>query len=383
MKILVIGGYGSFGRLLVENLVQYQKHHIVVGGRSQSSASKFQDQIRTIFQKSIDACPLDIFSNDFKHTLSRLQPDVVVNACGPYQYQRDTKSNYVVARTCVEVGCHYIDLADDREFVGNFSSQLSESAKKKQCMLITGASTVPGLSCAVIDQFADSFDSMTEVYFGVSPGNRFKKGCATVASILSYTGQRYSALANGGQITKYGWQNIKRYDFSEPLGKRWMANCQIPDLDLLPKRYPSLETVDFQAGLNLSVLHLGMWVLSGLARARVVDNLTRYSNILCRIGNWFYRWGSDKGGMFVQMRGHDKNGRLKIIDWHLIAVNGAGPNVPLIAPELIINKLARGEVIPGAMPCVGLFSLQDFFNIANRWGIYHRWADNGGRGTDD
>ena len=169
-----------------------------------------------------------------------------------------------------------------------------------------------------------------------------------------------------------GWQDLTRYDFGQPLGKRWMSNCEIPDLDLLPQRYPQLKNVRFQAGLEVTVLHVGLWLLSGLTRINVIRNWSTYSNIITKLSEYFVWLGCDSGGMFVELKGVDENNKQKKISWQLVAEDGVGPNVPIISALLMIEKIEKKQIKAGAMPCMGLFDLNEFFNIAKNWGIYQR-----------
>jgi hypothetical protein len=120
----------------------------------------------------------------------------------------------------------------------------------------------------------------------------------------------------------------------------------------------------------VTLLHVGLWFLSWFSRVGLIKNLARYTKILTRMSEWFIPLGTDKGGMYVELCGSDQNGRPKRINWQLVAENGVGINVPTIPSELIIKLLAEGKALPGAMPCVGLFSLSEFFDVAQRWGIY-------------
>ena len=379
MKILVIGGYGFFGGLLVTNLLIYHRHDVIVAGRSLQKAERFCRNFDESYQSRTYPYQIDIHSDNLATQFRSLDIDIVVNACGPYQLQRHQQHCYRVAKACIEAECHYIDLADDREFVVNFASTLNQRAQRAGVMCVSGASTVPGLTGAVLDHFQPEFSQLTEVRHGISPGNRARKSLATVASILSYAGRPFDILYRGSKRTVFGWQQLRRYNFGPPLGKRWFANCQIPDLDLLPARYPSLRTVWFQAGLEIPFLHCGLWLLSFLPRIGLIENLTRAASWMTRIGNYFLQWGSDNGGMFIQMRGIDHHNESKVINWQLVAEQGTGPNVPTMAAEILIDKIASGYVDPGAGPCLGLFSLGEFFLIASRWGIYQRYRE----GTED
>ena len=79
------------------------------------------------------------------------------------------ESSYDVAKTCAEAGVNYLDLADDRSYVCNFSS-LDSLAKKNGVALISGCSTTPALTTSVIDAFAHEFDELLDVEIALSPG---------------------------------------------------------------------------------------------------------------------------------------------------------------------------------------------------------------------
>lgn len=371
MKVIVIGGYGNFGKRLVYRLLNNDKLTVCIAGRSTEKGKAFCQKLQHQFNKTIDFLTIDVLASDLMSAFREYEADIVVNASGPFQDQQGN-NDYQVARACIETPCHYVDLADARQFVANFADQLDQPAKDAHVMLVTGASTVPGLTAAVIDHYLPQFKILSEIKYGISPGNKTERGLGTISSILSYTGKTFSTLISGGFQSVYGWQNIERYDFGAPLGKRWMGNCDIPDLELLPQRYPTLQSVRFKAGLEVTLLHGGLWLLSGLSRAGMVRNWSRYARQLTRMSEWFIHLGSDSGGMFVELSGIDHQGQEKQIQWQLVAENGTGPNVPIISAELVVNSIVAGREKTGAMPCMGLFSLEEFFAIASYWHIYQQ-----------
>ncbi|TQV72120.1 saccharopine dehydrogenase [Aliikangiella marina] len=371
MRILVIGGYGTFGKRLVESLVNFYQYEIIVAGRSGEKLAKTKHYFSVSANTEIETAQLDVTSDDIKAKLSLIKPNLVINAAGPYQLQKG-KCAYGVAKACIEYGCHYIDLADDSEFVTQFSEKLNQQARDAGVILVTGTSTIPALTDAVIRHYLTEFKTLQSVEYGISPGNHTERGKGTVGSILSYTGRPFETLSEGQWKSVFGWQDIKRYDFGSPIGKRWMSNCEIPDLKLLPAIYPQVETVRFQAGLELGILHIGLWVLSWLRRINLIKNLSRYAHQLLQMSYWFYRWGSDVGGMYLNLKGLDKNGKEKAIYWQLVAEKGTGPNVPTIAAELLVEKIQTGQLSAGARPCINLFSLEEFFQVARRWEIYQK-----------
>ena len=146
MIIVVIGGTGHFGGRICRRLAGEPNTELVVTSRSEANATRFVGELVAGFpDASIRPAYLDQFSANFEDDLRRLSPTIVVHTAGPYQGQ-----DYRVARACIEAGSHYIDLADGREFVEGFSS-LNEFALERGLLLVSGASTLPGLTSAVID----------------------------------------------------------------------------------------------------------------------------------------------------------------------------------------------------------------------------------------
>jgi hypothetical protein len=70
---------------------------------------------------------------------------------------------------------------------------------------------------------------------------------------------------------------------------------------------------------------------------------------------------SDKGGMFVTLEGEGRDGRAAKIKWNLIAEKNHGPHIPCGAAIALARKFASGVELPkGAMPCVGLLTVEEF-----------------------
>ena len=151
--------------------------------------------------------------------------------------------------------------------------------------------------------------------------------------------------------------------YPPPMGKRWLGHCDVPDLDLFPKRYISVHSVQFFAGLELSTLHLGTWVLSWISRARLINNWGRYAVILKRLSEYFEGWGSSQGGMHMKLDGLGHDNKPKRIRWFLLADSFDGPQIPCTASVIVARKIARGQLKQcGAMPCMGLFTLNEFMD---------------------
>jgi hypothetical protein len=293
-------------------------------------------------------------------------PHIVINTIGPFQ-----TADYRVAEACIAAGAHYIDLSDSHEFVAGIA-QLDAAARAKGVAIITGASTVPALSGAVV---VEAGLAPTTIRIGINPGNRAPRGASLVQAILGQAGKPLPILRGGAWIEIPGWGDLHRrrlrIDRDRSLGKRWLSACDAPDLVLLPKLYPSLKTIEFYAGLELTLLHVGLWLLSLPVRAGLLKTLVPLDRPLRWIADRLYWMGSDRGGMLVDVDGTNEAGRPASHRWRLIAEDGEGPFIPAAPAVALVARLARGETLtPGAYPCLGVLSVAEILAVAAHLPVY-------------
>ncbi len=364
-KVVVLGANGNFGKRICATLSADTNIQLILGGRDPDKLQHLQKSLQQgAHVNAPELLITDIHQPQFKAALQSLQPDVVIHTAGPFQGQ-----DYTAPQICIDIGAHYIDLADGRRFVCDIKN-LHQAALDKKVLIVSGASSVPGLSGAVIDHYVSEFRELHEIDFGIIPGNKAERGIATLRGILSYVGHPFQCWINNQWQDIYGWAERRCMDMGSPLGKRWLANVDIPDLELFPARYPGVNTVRFQAGLELGLLHNAMVLMSALARWGIVKNWARYTKPIFHLSHLFDRFGTDTGGMFIHLSGINQQGKKMNLQWKLIARNGVGPYIPTIAAIIIARKLAENILADrGAMPCLGLFSLEEFFAVADTWGI--------------
>ncbi|HKE49441.1 MAG TPA: saccharopine dehydrogenase NADP-binding domain-containing protein [Rhodanobacteraceae bacterium] len=351
--VVVLGGYGLFGSRIVRRLAFEPGWRIIAAGRDIASATAFCETLRN-HPATVAPLACDVHAPDLGDVLRREHARLVINTCGPFQRQ-----DYAVARAALEADADYIDLADARKYVMGFG-ELDGEARRRGRLAVAGASTVPGLSAAVVDRFLDHFAELRAIDIGISPGNRTPRGLATVAAILGYVGRPLPWLENGRRRDVAGWQSQRRHRYPAPVGPRWLGACDVPDLDLFPARYPQLRSLRFRAGLELRRLHHGLWLLSWLVRAGFVRSLDRHARALKAISEHFEQGGSDTGAMHVEMLGIGRDGCPLGLRWQLLAEAGDGPEIPATPAVLLAKKMASGALdARGAMPCAGLFTLDE------------------------
>jgi hypothetical protein len=223
----------------------------------------------------------------------------------------------------------------------------------------------------VIDHLRGRFDVLTSIDHAISPGNRTPRGDATVAAILGYCGHRIRVWKKGRWQRGYGWLSTRREQFIS--GTRWVGLCDVPDLALFPKRYTGVQRVTFRAGLELRRLHFGTWLLAWLVRLGVIKNLVRHARRLRRISEWFLSAGTDEGGMVVTLQGFDERAKPLRIRWWLHASAGDGPYIPAMPAVVLARRKADGSLnARGAMPCMGLFDLDEALAALSDYDIHSK-----------
>jgi saccharopine dehydrogenase-like NADP-dependent oxidoreductase len=349
--VLVLGGYGFFGKRISAALAAASTSRVLVGGRDLGHA---RAAARVMGLSDQHAVALDANDEKLANTLQSLCVDVLIHTAGPFQGQ-----DYHVARAAINAGCHYIDMADGRRFVAGISS-LGSIALAADVTVISGASSVPALSSAVVDRYFSRFGRLDAIRIGISSGAR-APGLATVLGVFSYGGKPFRSWKEGIWVDTFGWLELTRHQFPPPLGNRWLGSCDVPDLELFPNRYSAVRSVSFQAGFASDLGHLVVWSLAGLVKRGVLSDMTALAVPLNRLSRLLEPVVSDKGGMFVALEGEAADGSPLRIEWNLIAEKNHGPHIPCGAAIALARKLTAGAHLPrGAMPCMGLLTVEEF-----------------------
>jgi len=350
-RVLIIGGYGNFGSYIARILAADADIRLLIGGRSAAKAQAFAGSLHATHPAESHALDID---GDLAEALMRIAPDIVIHTTGPFQTQ-----DHRVAHACIAQGCHYLDLADAREFVATID-RLDIEAKAKDVLVVSGASSVPCLTAAVIDAYLPAFARLETVDYGISAAQHTNRGLATTSAVLSYVGKPMAVLRDGVIKTVHGWEDshAERYP---ALGWRLFGNCDIPDLALFPRRYPTLKSMRFAAGHELKLLHVGTRILGALVRLRLIGSLSDHAGRLLRLAFLFDRFGSGRSGFHMILTGTGHDGKPTQRRFMIIARSGHGPYIPCMPAILLTRRLAKGEVSQrGASPCVDLINLDTY-----------------------
>jgi uncharacterized protein YbjT (DUF2867 family) len=332
-RILVIGGYGGFGARLSRRLLA-GGHEVLVTGRSAAKAAAFCAGYERAEPVLADR------TNGIGLAMARHRPDLVIDAAGPFQ-----ASGYTVPEACIAMRIPYLDLADGRDFVTGIAA-LDKAARAAGVPVISGASSVPALSGAVVRAMTADMARVDSVEMAISASNRASAGASIAAAMLSYIGLPVRLWRGKRWAVAHGWQELRREPFLLADGsgfRRLVGIADVPDHAIVPEALPGRPSVTFRAGTELDFQMLTLWLLSWPVRWGWLKSLLPLQGILLPLYRATTRLGGDKSAMHITVRGGAVERR-----WTILAWNGEGPEIPTLAAEILAGEILVGRVAAGA-----------------------------------
>lgn len=357
-RIVIIGGYGTFGRLIAEELVS-SGAQVFVAGRNAARGPSMAASIRAGFVHC------DAGSDDSLRA-AVAGAWLVINASGPFQAK-----DYAIPRVCIENGCHYIDLGDGRDYVIGIA-ELHERARAADVFVCAGASTTPAVTSAAAAELLPLVDHPRSIDIALTAGNKNQAGVSTIASILAYVGTPVRVWQNGAWREVSGWGLGEFIEFPPPVGRRRVQLCDVPDLELFPGLF-GVDCVTFKAGVEITAFNYAIAATGLLRRLRLFSNLPALAGPLVRLSGMLKFLGTFHGSVAVCVRG--ESGQERTLAF--VAPNN-GPRVPSSPAVLLARKLLAGGIpARGAFPCLGFLGLAEFTEYLAPFGIFVVRGENG------
>jgi Domain of unknown function (DUF4166)/Saccharopine dehydrogenase NADP binding domain len=368
MRILILGGYGTFGGRLAFLLADEPALTLLIAGRSLIKAEAFCNTLSGASLKQAVRFDRDA---DVEAQLRVITPDVVVDASGPFQMYGDDP--YLVIKACIALGLHYLDLADGSEFVAGVA-QFDAAAKARDVFVLSGVSSFPVLTAAVVRALSADMTEVTRITGGIAPSPYAGVGLNVIRAIASYAGQPVTLIRHGRHAVAYALTETMRYTIAPPgrlpLRPVRFSLVDVPDLRVIPQLWPRLDAVWMGAGPVPEILHRALNGLAWLVRLRLLPSLSALSRLFYRAINVLV-WGEHRGGMFVAVDGVDVAGQQLTRSWHLLAEGDDGPLIPSMAIEAIVRHLLAGRSpAAGARSAVRELELSDYQQLFARRCLY-------------
>ena len=363
MKVLILGGYGVFGGRLAEMLSDIGGLELLICGRNLERAKAFCKA----YQGEAKAIPFQLDRINIAQALWSEKPHIVVDASGPFQDYGD--SRYYVIEHCIDAGVNYLDLADAADFVFGVS-KLDEEAKNAEVFALSGVSSFPVLTSAVLRKMSKNMEVLS-VTGGVAPSPYAGIGLNVMRAILSYAGTNIKLHRDGKPAEATGLGESKRYTIAVP-GKIPLRNIHfslvdVPDLQIIPAEYEDLQDIWMGAGPVPEILHRCLNVAAKIRARFGLPSMAPFAKLFHKVLSTL-NFGEHRGGMFVEARGL-RDGKAFTQSWHLLAEGDDGPYIPSMAVEAIIRKCVEGE-----SPAVGAgaadLELEDYGRSFNARSIY-------------
>ena len=355
MRILIIGGYGTFGARLAWLLRDDAGLDLIITGRNLEKAETLcrdlNGQGTTYHPRRLDRM------GDLTAQIGNVTPDIIVDASGPFQNYGDAP--YRVIEYALSVGAHYFDLADGTDFVMGVSAY-DAAAKAKGVAIISGLSTYPALTSAVLAHWQAELQSVQTLRAGISPSPRSDMGRSVIDSILSYAGKPIAGDRHG--LTQ-GFKARICPPGGEPIERLLFADVDVPDGQLLPDRFPDLKDVRNAAGTKPQILHRLLMGLSRLVEWRLLPSL-KFLSPLIHASQKHLNFGAHRSGMVIEAAGTNSDGQVANVSWHVTAEGDDGPYIPAIPAAVLIRKALGGTLPPpGARAAIGEVSLSEYQTV--------------------
>jgi hypothetical protein len=358
VKILILGGYGVFGGRLARLLADLPAVELLIGGRNLAAATAFCN----VFAGQARVRPLQLDRRALAPTLQQEQPDLVVDASGPFQaYGAD---GYAAVEACIGAGIDYLDFADAADFVagvGRYDAQ----ARAAGVFVLSGVSSFPVLTAAVLRQMAQRMD-ITGVEAGIAPSPYAGIGLNVMRAVVGYAGAPVKLRREGRDAHGIGLAESRRFTVAVP-GRVPLRNLryslvEVPDLQVLPPEHPAMIDIWIGAGPVPEVLHRMLNLLAKTRHRLRLPSLEPLSPLFHRVLN-LMKFGEHRGGLIVRAAGM-RDGVPVVDSWHLLAEGDDGPFIPSMAIEAIIRKLLQGQrPAVGARAATHALELADYEHL--------------------
>ncbi|MGV3552515.1 DUF4166 domain-containing protein [Rhizobium sp.] len=358
LRIVILGGYGTFGRRLVELLADEARLHIFIAGRSKDKAEALRAMLAPA--AAVEALALDR-NGDLDRALAEIGPHILVDATGPFQaYGAEP---YRLVEACLRHGVNYMDFSDSSSFT-HAIAHFDPVARDKGLFVLSAVSSAPALSGAAARHLCRDMAVIDSVEAGIAPSPFAGIGRNVIEAITSYAGQPLRLLRDGRETKAFGLTETRRMTICPPgempLQSRCFALVDVPDLTMLPDVVANTRAVWFGAGPAPELYLRLLVLLAHLRRRRLVPALGPLAGLFHRTANRL-TWGERRGGMYVSVKGHNAEGAPVARSWHLLAEGDTGPSVPAMAVDAVVRRCLAGQPpAHGARHAAGELTLADF-----------------------
>jgi saccharopine dehydrogenase (NAD+, L-lysine-forming) len=263
-QILILGGYGTTGRMIASLMLKETDAQLVLAGRSrekgESAASSLNGESggQRVRAAVADAADVTGLRGVFRGM------DIVIVASSTSMFVDQ------VARAALEERVDYFDIQYSTEKLAALQS-LSREIEDAGCCFITDGGFHPGLPAGLVRLAAQHVDTLEQAHVGSvikADWSAYDVGLGTLEELLSvfrdykalkFMDGRWQAMGSLEMMTK-----LLEMDFGDPFGRQPCYPMFLEEMRDLPAMVPGLrETGFFVGGFNWFV----DWIITPVAMA--------------------------------------------------------------------------------------------------------------------
>lgn len=317
-RIVIFGGYGVFGGHVARELAK-RGFDLTIAGRDGDRAGRFAHELGPT-HRGISA---DVNrATDVRNALQGAT--VAVHSAGPFCADQTS-----VLEACLDAGCHYVDLADDRGYcriVREFEARFAA----RGLVAAYGCSSLPGISGALaVRANATRSDTPCRARVTLFIGNHNVKGFAAVASLVSGLGRPIAAPQ--GEVR--GFRDREVVPLPAPFGARAVFNFSSPDYDLMPQLI-GVRSVSVKVGFEL---RLATYAFAAVARLPISFG-RRTAKLLDWSGSLVNGFGTSGGAVMAELFYADGT-----INRATAFAGSNGQRMAALPAVFVAQRLAQGQ----------------------------------------
>jgi short subunit dehydrogenase-like uncharacterized protein len=277
---IVFGGYGTFGSLVARDLARLGVT-VVIAGRDAARAEAFAHTLGP----GHSGVAADVA--DRASCRSALEGHAVAVSCaGPF-----ATLGPALVEACLDAGCHYADVADDRGYVARVRS-FAAAFRQRGLTAVYGCSSVPGISGALALAARAGKAAPQRARVTLFVGNDNPKGSAAVASVVGGLGKPIPTP----QGTVRGFRDREVVPLPEPFGPRAVYNFDSPEYDLFPELL-GVRAVSVKLGFELRSATRALALLAAVSSHWG----RRTTALLMWVGHWSRGVGCSGGAVMTEL----------------------------------------------------------------------------------
>jgi hypothetical protein len=328
---VVFGGYGTFGSIVARELAD-QVICVTIAGRDKARAEAFAKSLGPGHR----ALAVDVNNPDSCREVLQGQ-NVACNCAGPFGPFSDT-----LLHACLDSGCHYVDIADDRIFTRLVRSK-GALFEQKKLAAVHGCSSLPAISGALALTALVEATAIPEwARVTLFIGNNNPKGRAAIASLVGRLGKAIRAPQG---IVK-GFRDRAVVSLPPPFGRRAVFNLESPEYDLFPPLL-GVQSVVVKVGFEFRPANYFFACLA-LLSAHYGKATTDF---FAWLANYAPRLGTSGGAVMVELFFYDGSARRATMLAREHGQRMAALPCALVARDLCVNPVRK----------IGAMTAHEFF----------------------